>query len=57
MLLSHGRLLSMQWVVQILAVLVGALLIALFAATIWSSASLLWEAWRDSQDDGAGRPR
>lgn len=38
----------MTWVVQGLAVLVGGLLFALFAAMIWSSVSLLWDAWRES---------
>lgn len=38
----------MTWVVQGLAVLVGGLLFALFAATIWSCVSLLWDAWRES---------
>jgi hypothetical protein len=46
----------MTWVVQGLAVLVGGLLFALFAATIWSSVSLLLDAWRESQDERAGRP-
>jgi len=41
----------MTWAVQVLAVLVGGLLIALFVATIWSSVSLLWDAWRESHDD------
>jgi hypothetical protein len=41
----------MTWVVQGLAVLVGGLLFALFAATIWSSVSLLWDAWRESHGD------
>lgn len=41
----------MAWVVQALAVLVGGLLLALFVATIWSSVSLLWDAWRESQGD------
>jgi len=45
----------MQWLVQALAVLVGALLFALFAATIWNSASLLWDAWRDSREDDEDR--
>lgn len=44
----------MTWVVQALAVLVGGLLLVLFVATIWSSASLLWDAWRESHDDDRG---
>jgi hypothetical protein len=41
----------MTWLVQGLAVLVGGLLFALFAAVIWSSASLLWDAWQESRDE------
>jgi hypothetical protein len=41
----------MNWLVQWLAILVGGLLFALFAATIWSSVSLLWHAWRASHDE------
>jgi MFS superfamily sulfate permease-like transporter len=41
----------MTWAVQVLAVLVGGLLMALFVATIWSSVSLLWDAWRESHDE------
>jgi hypothetical protein len=32
-------------------VLAGGLLMALFVATIWSSVSLLWDAWRESHDE------
>ncbi|MEQ1802310.1 MAG: hypothetical protein ABL989_10335 [Gammaproteobacteria bacterium] len=43
----------MDWLVAALALFVGCLLLALFAATIWSCVSLLWDAWRESGDDRA----
>ncbi|MEO8443523.1 MAG: hypothetical protein ABI567_00775 [Gammaproteobacteria bacterium] len=42
---------SIDLLVQACAILVAALLAAVFGAIIWDSGIQLWQAWRNSQDD------
>ncbi len=43
---------SLGLLVQACAIIVAALIVAVFGAIIWDSGIQLWEAWRNSQGDG-----